>query len=50
MRPVYTQLEDGQVPSFEQFKSIKEKIIKSNNNIGFGQSMLKTNDLADKTL
>lgn len=30
MRGVYLQLQDGSVPSFEDFKAIKDKIDKSN--------------------
>ncbi|CDW83616.1 UNKNOWN [Stylonychia lemnae] len=33
-RQVYTQLEDGSVPSFEQFKAIKNKITRINQGIG----------------
>lgn len=31
-RGVYLQLKDGTVPSFEEFKSIKEQIVKDQNN------------------
>jgi hypothetical protein len=37
------------VPSFEQFKQIKDKIVRNNSNLA-KSSMLKLNDDADKTL
>ena len=33
-RQVYTQLNDGSVPSFEEFRSIKNQIIRTNQGIG----------------
>lgn len=49
-RGVYTQLQDGSVPSFEQFKAIKDQITRSNQGIGMNMSVIKLNEERDKTL
>ncbi len=49
-RGVYTQLSDGSVPSFEDFKTIKDKIILTNKGIGKDMSLVKRNEEVDKTL
>jgi hypothetical protein len=43
-RNIYTQLPDGRVPSFEEFKAIKDKITRTNEGLGSSLSPLKLND------
>ena len=48
-RQVFTQLQDGSVPSFEDFKAIKDKITRNNKGIGSNLSPLKLNESSEKT-
>ena len=50
MRMVYTQLQDGSVPSFEEFKSIKDKIANNNAGMYAKQSPLRMQEEQQKSV
>ena len=47
---MFTQLPDGKVPSFEEYKAIKDKIIRSSQGIGEEMSAFKINENKQKDI